>query len=101
MKVYGATLGVLVLSVTLGLVIAQDRPAQKPASEVTEGATTKEQEERGPDVQAIGDLVAAFVKAYNERDAKALGALCTADAEIEGEDGSVTRGRDAIVEHFS
>jgi uncharacterized protein (TIGR02246 family) len=45
--------------------------------------------------------VASFVKAYNARDAKGLGALFTADAEIEDEDGSVTRGREAIVERFS
>ena len=57
--------------------------------------------EREPDVRAITDLLASFVKAYNEKDAKALGALFTPDAEIEDEDGEVTRGRDAIVERFS
>ena len=45
-----------------------------------------------PGQAAIGDLLASFVKAYNGKDAKALGALFTADAEIEDEDGSLTRG---------
>ena len=35
------------------------------------------------------------------RDAKALGELFTPDAEIEDEDGEVTRGRDAIVARFA
>ena len=48
--------------------------------------------EREPDVRAIGDLLGRFIKAYNARDAKALGELFTPDAEIEDEDGEVTRG---------
>ena len=91
MKVHAAALGVLALSATLGLVVAQDRAAQKPASKATGGAQTKEPLERESDVQAIGDLMASFVKAYNAKDANGLGALFTADAEIEDEDGSVTR----------
>ena len=58
-------------------------------------------QERESDVRAITDLVASFVKAYNAKDAKALGDLFTPDAEIEDEDGEVTRGRDAIVARFS
>jgi uncharacterized protein (TIGR02246 family) len=57
--------------------------------------------EREPDVRAIGDLLASFVAAYNAKDAKALGDLFTPDAEIQDEDGDVTRGRDAIVGRFS
>lgn len=101
MKVRTATLGVLALSATLGLVIAQDRPAQKPASEAADGSQTKDPQQRASDVQAIGDLMASFVKAYDARDANGLVALFTEDAEIEDEDGTVTRGRDAIVERFS
>jgi uncharacterized protein (TIGR02246 family) len=57
--------------------------------------------EREPDVRALGDLLASFVKAYNAKDAKALGDLFTTDAEIEDEDGAVTRGRDAIVDRYT
>jgi uncharacterized protein (TIGR02246 family) len=101
MKVHAATLGVLALSATLGFVIAEDRPAQEPASRATDGSQTKAPQERQSDVQSIGDLVASFVKAYNARDAKGLAALFTTDAEIEDEDGDVTRGLGAIVERFS
>ena len=57
--------------------------------------------EREADVRAIADLLASFVEAYNAKDAKAIGDLFTPDAEIEDEEGEVTRGRDAIVERFS
>jgi uncharacterized protein (TIGR02246 family) len=101
MRVHAATLGVLALSATLGLVIAQDRPTRKTSSGATDGAPTKEPRERESEVRAISDLGASFIKAYNARDAQGLGALFTVDAEIEDEDGTVTRGRDAIVERFS
>ena len=57
--------------------------------------------EPNPDAQAIGDLLGRFIKNYNAKDAKALGELFTPDAEIEDEDGEVTRGRDAIVARFT
>ena len=74
----------------LGSALAQDQPA-KTASEP----------ERKADTQAIGDLDAAFVKAYNAKDAKAIGALFTPEAEIEDEDGDITRGREDIVARFA
>jgi uncharacterized protein (TIGR02246 family) len=101
MRVHAAFLAVLALGATLGLVVAQDRPAQEPAPVPPGGVPTTASQERQSDVRAITDLLASFVKAYNERDAKALGDLCTPDAEIEDEDGAVTRGRDAIVERFT
>ena len=99
MRVHAASLGVLAVSATLGLVAAQDRPAREPAPAArrTGRGVTGE----GADVRAITDLLASFVKAYNAKDAKALGDLFTPDAEIEDEDGEVTRGRDAIVGRFS
>ena len=100
MKVLAASLGVLALSATLGLVAAQDRPAREP-DPAPPGGQAAASPEREPDVRAITDLLASFVKAYNAKDAKALGDLFTPDAEIEDEDGEVTRGRDAIVERFA
>jgi uncharacterized protein (TIGR02246 family) len=85
----------------LGLVAAQDRPVQEPASAPTASGQTTVPPEREPDVRAITDLLASFIKAYNDKDAKALGALFTANAEIEDEDGEVTTGRDAIVGRFA
>jgi uncharacterized protein (TIGR02246 family) len=101
MKAYATFLAVLALSATLGLVAAQDRPAPEPAPASPDAAQAAAPQEREADVRAIGDLLASFIKTYNEKDAKALGELFTADAEIEDEDGAVTRGRDAIVERFA
>ena len=100
MKVHAASLGFLALFATLGLFAAQDRPAREhdPAKPGEQVAASQERE---PDVRAITDLLASFVKAYNSKDAKALGALFTPEAEIEDEDGNITRGRDAIVARFA
>jgi uncharacterized protein (TIGR02246 family) len=101
MRVHAAFLAVLAFSTTLCLVVAQDQPAREPAPVPSGGVQPTASQERRSDVQAIADLLASFVKAFNAKDAKALGALFTADAEIEDDDGEVTRGRDAIVERFS
>ena len=84
MKVYAAFLALIALFATLGLVAAQDRAAPESPPPGTPAAADQERE---PDVRAITDLLASFVKAYNAGDAKALGSLFTPDAEIEDEDG--------------
>jgi uncharacterized protein (TIGR02246 family) len=89
------------LSATLCLVVAQEQPTRKSATAPAKDAQGTSSQERESDVRAITDVLASFIKAYNERDAKALGALFTPDAEIEDDDGEVTRGRGAIIEHFS
>ena len=99
MKVLAVSIGMLAFAATLGLVTAQDRPAREP--EAARGVQPAAPQERESDVRAITDLLASFVKAYNAKDAKAIGDLFTPDAEIEDEDGEVTRGRDAIVERFT
>jgi uncharacterized protein (TIGR02246 family) len=100
MKVCAVSLGFLALFATLGLVAAQNPPTREP-DPAKPGERVAASQEREPDVRAVTDLLASFVKAYNEKDAKTLGALFTPDAEIEDEDGEVTRGRDAIVSRFS
>jgi uncharacterized protein (TIGR02246 family) len=89
------------LSTTLGPAGAQDQPARPPAKAAPRGVPPAASREPNPDAQALGDLLGNFIKAYNARDAKALGELFTANAEIEDEDGDVTRGRDAIVARFA
>ncbi len=101
MRVHAVYLAVVAVAATLGLVVAQDPPAQQRAAVSPGGIQTTVPQEREPDTRAIRDLLAAFVKAYNEKDAKALGDLFTSDAEIESEEGEITRGRDAIVGRFS
>ena len=76
------------------------RPAQEP-DPAPQGGRPAAAPEREADVRAITDLLASFVKAYNAKDAKAIADLFTPDAEVEDEDGEVTRGRDAIVERFA
>jgi hypothetical protein len=100
MKDLARFLGVLASTACLGLVAAQDRPDSRP-DPAPRGGPTAASREREPDARAITELLASFIKAYNAKDAKALGDLFTPDAEIEDEDGDVTRGRDAIVSRFS
>ena len=99
MKVLAVSIGMLAFAATLGLVTAQDQPAREP--EAARGVQPAAPKERESDVRAITDLLASFVEAFNAKDAKAIGDLFTPDAEIEDEDGEITRGRDAIVERFT
>jgi uncharacterized protein (TIGR02246 family) len=101
MKVLMTPLVVLTLSAGLGLVAAQNPPGQGPDAAPAAGGRAAPAPEREPDTRAITDLLASFVKAYNAKDAKALGELFTPDAEIEDDDGTVTKGRDAIVARFT
>lgn len=101
MRMHAGFLGFLMLSATLGPVAAQGQPERKPAEASPSGGPAAASREPNPDAQAIGGLLSQFIKAYNARDTKALGELFTPDAEIEGDDGDVTRGRDAIVARFA
>ncbi len=100
MKVHAASLGFLAFFATLGLVAAHNPTAREP-DPAKPGEQAAASPEREPDVRAITDLLASFVKTYNAKDPKALGALFTPEAEIEDEDGDITRGRDAIVARFA
>jgi uncharacterized protein (TIGR02246 family) len=103
MRIHAALLAVLALSATLGLVMAhgQPQPARKAEAVSPVSVQATASREREPDVRAITDLLASFVKAYNNKDPQALAALFTPDAEIEDENGEVTRGRDAIGGRFA
>jgi uncharacterized protein (TIGR02246 family) len=52
------------------------------------------------DEDAIRANVAAFEKAYNAHDAKAVAALFTTDGQVEDKDGDVSEGRDEIEKVF-
>jgi uncharacterized protein (TIGR02246 family) len=101
MRVLAFSLGVLALTATIGLVVAQERPSKEPDAVPAGEGRASRPADRAPDVRAITDLSASFVKAYNAKDAQALGALFTPEAEIEDEAGDITRGRDAIVARFA
>jgi uncharacterized protein (TIGR02246 family) len=101
MIVHARFAGVLFLSVGLGMAFGQERPATKEAKTAPPGDTTAASLGADQDARAIDDLLGRFIRAYNAKDARALGELFTTDAEIEDDDGEVTRGRDAIVARFA
>jgi uncharacterized protein (TIGR02246 family) len=74
----------LLISTTLLLGQEQEKPPSKSAPK------------QSADESAIRANVAAFVKAYNAGDPKAVAALFSPEAQIIDEDGETTQGRDAI-----
>jgi uncharacterized protein (TIGR02246 family) len=70
--------------------------AGQPAPAPQEGAG-----EKSPDVAAVRKAAAAFVKAFNAGDAKAVAALWTRDGEYVGPDGEKVRGRAALEKEFA
>jgi uncharacterized protein (TIGR02246 family) len=97
----------LLTAVTLGVLMVHEGLAQRPkapappTSSKPAPAPARPAGDRGADVNAIRTVEDSFTKSYNAKDAKALGALFTDDAEIEDETGEATRGRAAIVERFT
>jgi len=57
---------------------------------------SKTESKPSPDEATIRANVAAFVKAYNARDAKAVANLFAPEAQVIDEDGETTQGREAI-----
>src|SRR5687767_3230571 len=90
--------------ILLGLVvagIAQQSPARRQPAQPAKPPAAANQpaaasQGRAQDEKLVTGVIEAMDKAFNARDAKALAALFTADAEIVDEDGVVTQGRDAI-----
>jgi uncharacterized protein (TIGR02246 family) len=66
----------------------QDKEVKKPKAD------------RSADEAAIRANVAAFVKAYNAKDAKAIAALFTPDGQVVNKDGEASEGRAAIEQAF-
>jgi len=83
------------------LILAQDRSPDKSTPAPAGGGPEVTSTEQTADTGAIGELLQAFIKAYNAKDAKALGALFTQNAEIQDEEGDMTVGRDAIIARFA
>lgn len=100
------------LMALLGGLVVVGAPAAQSPSVASKPSSAPEQKararsggqapaDRTRDEAAIRANVAAFVKAYNAKDAKALASLFAADAQIEDEEGNITEGRDAIQEVFA
>jgi uncharacterized protein (TIGR02246 family) len=81
---------------------SQSKSAKKdpPAEVVPAKAEKKPNGDRAADEAAIRANIAAFIKAYNAGDAKAIAALFTPDGQVEDKDGNVSEGREAIAKTF-
>jgi uncharacterized protein (TIGR02246 family) len=101
MIVRAGLVGILMCLVHLGSVLSQGQTASTQANGSAPGVGTSAPQKPSPDEQAISDLSGRFIKAYNAKDAKALGDLFTSDGEIQDDDGEVTHGRDAIVARYT
>ncbi len=99
MRIDVGFLGVLLLSASV--VLAQGRPGGKSTPDAARGGPEATSTEQTAETRAIGELLQAFLKAYNAKDAKALGAFFTQNAEIQDEDGDITRGRGSIIARFA
>src|SRR5262245_48218888 len=69
MRGHAGFLACLALSAMPAPVMAQDQPAPQPVDAPPRGGPQAASREPNPDAQAIGDLLALFIKAYNARDA--------------------------------
>jgi uncharacterized protein (TIGR02246 family) len=76
----------------------QTTPAARQGQEKAGGRPTTD---HGADEAAIRANVAAFEKAYNAKDAKAIAALFWPNAQIVDKDGNATEGRAAIERVFA
>src|SRR5262249_54712397 len=79
----------------------QKTRATPDAEQGQEQAGAKPSEDRSADEAAIRKNVAAFVRAYNAGDAKAVAALFTPDGLIIDKEGDTAEGREAIERAFA
>jgi uncharacterized protein (TIGR02246 family) len=77
-----------------------DSKKQAPPADQRQSAKEEKRPDRSEDEAAIRANVAAFVKAYNAKDAKAIAALFTPDGQIVDKEGDVAEGREAIEKEF-
>ena len=93
-----------------GMIAARDgEPAQQTKQtkgEQTKKSAAKKETPAGAtstadDEAAIRASVAAFEKAYNNHDAKAIAALFAPEAQMIDEDGKTVQGREAIEQVFT
>lgn len=83
---------------------SQPEPKKQPPPDSREGAKatpTGSAEDRTADESAIQANVAAFVRAYNAGDAKAIAALFVPEGQILDKEGNASEGRDAIRDTFA
>jgi uncharacterized protein (TIGR02246 family) len=92
--------GGIVCVAVVGVPIGQSRPGPREQAPQT-ARSGAGKTDHSADEATIRANIAAFEKAYNAGDAKAVAALFTTDAQIEDKDGDVAEGRDAIAKTFA
>jgi uncharacterized protein (TIGR02246 family) len=78
-------------TIAVGVVIAQEKLTQ-PVGDAPQ---------RGTDEAAIRDASRAFARAFEQGDAKAIGAFFTAEGEYVDEDGKPIKGRAALAKAYA
>ena len=103
MKRHGTVWCTLMAVLGLGYVMAQDPKASRIPFDTRQASPAPPQAGAGEndDLSAIRAVADSFLHAYRAKDAAALGALFTENAEIVDDEGEVTRGRAAIVKRFA
>jgi uncharacterized protein (TIGR02246 family) len=101
----------LLIGLLAGVVVVVSPSLQSQSDSKREAAPADEQKQEKPgkraavdrsgDEAAIRANVAAFVKAYNAHDAKAIAAQFTPDGQIVDKEGDASEGRDAIQQTFA
>jgi uncharacterized protein (TIGR02246 family) len=86
--------------IAVGCAVVSLSPAQS-TEQAKQAASQPNATPRPDDQKAIRAVNEAFVRAYNNSDAKAIVELCTKDAEISDETGETLKGREAISEYFT
>jgi uncharacterized protein (TIGR02246 family) len=104
MKSSSALTAALLAASATGLLLAQDTPKPKsaPATVAPKAAarTALPPTVSAEDVKGVHAAVDAFVKAFNDGDAKAVSALFTENAEVIDDEGAMAVGRPAITAQF-
>jgi uncharacterized protein (TIGR02246 family) len=99
LTIAGMAVALVAMAVTLGP--QKTVSGASPARAGTAAVAAAPEPARPQDEQAIRLAAAAFAKAYNAGDAKAIARLFVADGEIVNEEGQSTRGREEIAQVFA
>src|SRR5262249_46411847 len=104
-KLFYLLAGVLIAGLAVAWAAARDdQPAKAQAAQAGKGGTrpqTGSDEKNDADRQAIHQSAQAFIRAFNDGDAKAVAALWTEQAEFVDESGAILRGRAEIEKTYA
>jgi uncharacterized protein (TIGR02246 family) len=99
--VLGLVLGLLAIAIPATLQSQSGVTKTEVPAEPLKRETAKPAVDHSKDEAAIRANIAAFLKAYNAGDAKAIAELFTTDGQVEDKEGNVSEGREAIAKTFA